>query len=206
MPGDLVSGGYPLTTPSRKLLGLQSNAAQGNLAVRTNLDLPGIGSLQDAAAGLVSGKAVLVPVPVEAGDLIQTVDVWTGATAASTPTHSWAALYNSAGTLVGTQSADGTTAAMAASGRFSFTLASKYIVTNTDAPQGIIYAAVSVTGTAVPSLVSGSVPTAVQYALYTNAVPFYASAFGSGLGATAAASVTLSGGTIQAAVPVVALR
>jgi hypothetical protein len=204
--GDLERGSYPLYYGPRKLLGQKANANQGNLAVRSNLEFPGIGSLQDAAAALTSGSATLVPVPVEYGDLIQFVDVFVGATAASTPTHSWAALYNEAGTLVGTQATDGATAAIAASATFTFTLGAKYIVNSTDSPRGLLYAAISVTASTVPSLVSGTVPTACQYAYYTNAVPFYGAHSGSSLGATAASSVTLSSATTQSAVPLVVLR
>lgn len=206
MPGDIVGGRYPLSYSFGKLLGSSSNSAQGNLGVRCNAEFGVLGSLQDAAAGLTSGTATLVPVPVELGDVFQFVDVFSGATAAATPTHSWAALYNSAGVLLGAQSVDGTSAAIAASARFTFTLGSKYIVQSTDAPGGFLYAAISATAGTVPSLVSGTVPTAVQYALYTGAVPFLAANSGSALGATAPATVTLGSATKQATVPVVGLR
>lgn len=205
--GDLERGSYPLYYAVRKLLGNASNNAQSNLTARSNLEIPFIGSLQDGTA-LSTGKVTLVPVPIEYGDVVNFVDVFVGATAAGTPTHSWAALYNEAGALVGAQSVDGGSAAIAASAKFTFTLGQKYLANPIDSPRGLLYVGVSVTATTPPSLVSGTVPTAAQASMpwYTNAAAFMASAFGSGLGASAPASETLSGGTTQAAVPIVVLR
>lgn len=207
MSGDLVSGRFPLTYPFAKSVALASNVAQGNINVRSSLEIPFLGSLQDAAASLVSGKVTLVAVPVEIGDEIQAVDVLAGATAASEPEHSWAALYSGAGVLLGSQSTDGETAAIAASKRFSFTLGSKYIIQPADAPNGFVFAAVSVTAKGkVPSLVSGTVPTACQYAWYTNMSAFVAGTSGSALEGKAPASVTLSGVSAIASPPAVFLR
>lgn len=206
MSGDLVGGRFPLTYPFSKATALASNAAQGNIAVRSNLEYHGINDLTDAAASLVSGKLTLVAIPVEAGDEIQYVDVLVGATAAETPTHSWAALYNAAGELVGEQSADGTTTAIAASKRFAFQLGKPYIVQPGDAPNGVLYAGVSATASKVPSLVSAAVATAAQYAWYSGMAVFFAGTSGSALGASAPASVKLSEVTAIATPPAVFLR
>lgn len=207
MSDDLVGGRYPLTYPFAKALGLKSNSAQVNISARSNLEYLGLGDLADTAAALSSGTMTLVPIPVEIGDLIEYVDVFVGATAASTPTHSWAALYNESGAILGSQSVDGATAAIAASGVSTFTLGGGgYIVGVADAPNGFIYAGVSVTASTVPSLAAASIATAVGYQLYSSGPAFYAAHSGSALGASAPASVTLSSATVQAGVPVVVLR
>lgn len=207
--GDLERGSYPITDPFWSMIGQPANAGQSNIAVRTNLKGGFLGSLQDAAAALVSGVLTYVAVPVQAGDVISTVTVRTGATAANGPTQSWAALYSGAlttATLLGSQSTSGGAAAIAASTSFKFTLGSKYIVQGlVDAPFGYILVGVSVTATtAVPSLVSGTVPTATQGAWFTN-TPLMGATIGSALGATAPASLTLASATALAAPPVVFL-
>lgn len=206
MSGDLVSGRFPVTYPFAKALGLASNNAQGNITARSSLEYLGLSGLADTAAALTSGAVTLVPVPVETGDLIQFVDVIVGATAAGAPTHSWAALYSASGVLLGSQSVDGGAGAIAASGRFSFSLGAKYIVQVADAPGGFVYAGVSVTATTVPSLSAASIAAAVGYQRFTGAPAFYAATSGTGLAGVAPASVSLSGATRQAAVPEVYLR
>lgn len=195
MPGDIVSGRYGLTSPIQAALGIPGNAAQGNLPVRSNVEYMGLNDLTDAAASLVSGKLTYVVVPVDIGQPISKVRVCVGATAASTPTHSWAALYSGALTkakLLGEQSADGTTTAIPASEPFVFTLAKKYIIQPADAEFGYILAAISVTGTAVPSLSSGAIAVACQYKRFGNAPLFWAAKSGSALGATAPSEITLA--------------
>lgn len=211
MSGDLVGGRFPLTYPFSKALALASNNAQSNISVRSNLEYLGLGALSDVAAsvwngGAGGGKATLVPVGVEYGDLLQFVDVLVGATPAGTPTHSWAALYNSAGVLVGSQSVDGGAAAIAASGRFTFTLGSKYIVNPTDSPNGILYAAISETATTCSSLIGATTSVASQYAWYTGMPVFLGGTSGSALVGVAPASITLSSVTAVAAQPAVFLR
>lgn len=208
MAGDLVSGRYPLTNSLQAALGVPPNTVQSNLPIRSNLEYTGINDLTDQAASLVSGKLIYVPVPVDIGTPISKVSVLTGATAANGPTHSFAALY--AGTLttaklLGEQSADGESAAIAASKRFDFTLASKYIVQPADAPFGYILAGVSVTATtAVPSLVATAVAAAGQYKWFAD-TPLFGAKIGSALGGAAAASLTLSEAEAIANPPVVLL-
>jgi hypothetical protein len=204
MSGDLVAGGYPVIDPFTAL-GNSVNAAQGNLAARSNLKYGILGSLQDAAAALTTADMVLVPVPV-CGDEFSTVTVLVGATAASTPTHSWAQLYSgtlTTATALTTQSTDGTTTAIAASTALSFTLGKKYIIQPGDAPFGYIYVGLGLTASTVPSLISGTVPTACQKTWFTN-TPLLAANI-SAAGASAPATVTLASTTAQAAVPVVYL-
>lgn len=204
--GDLVGGRYPLTASLNSILGQPVNATQANTPVRTNLEYTGINDLTDAAASLVSGKLTLVPVPVDPGTVISKVTVLVGATAASTPTHSWAAIYSGILTtpaLQGAQSADGTTAAIAASAAFSFTLATEVVVTPTIAPYGYVYVGVSVTATtSVPSLISAACATAAQYAWFTDSPPFFGATYSSSLGATAPSTVTLASASAIATPPV----
>lgn len=206
--GDLLGGRYPLTYPFYKGVGAVGTAAQGNISVRSNLEYPFLGPLSDQAAALVSGEATLVPVPVEPGDEIATVSVLVGATAASSPTHSAAALYQ--GTLTkaaicGSQSVDGGLAAIDASATFNFTLGSKYIVQPADCPFGYIYVAITVTASvAVPSLCSATFATACQYAWFAD-TPLFAATSGSGLGGTLPSSFTLASGSASSKVPAVFL-
>lgn len=205
MAGDLVGGNYPLHYNPTKLLGA-FNATQADLAARSNLEWP-IGSLQDAAAALVTGDLTLVAVPVEYGDTITAIDVWVGATAAGTPTHSWAALFSGTATTatrVGVQSADTTTAAIGAGAKHTYTLPSPYLVNTLDSPNGFIYVGIGQTATTVSSLISGTVITAAQKAFYPN-MPTLAATI-SAAGGTAPASITLASTSAVAAVPVVVLR
>lgn len=204
--GDTERGSYPSGYPLGARLGLGMNATQGNIAARTNLEYGILGSLQDGAA-LTSGDLTYVPAPVEIGDTITKVTVLVGATAASTPSHSWAALYSGAlttATLLGSQSVDGTTTAIAASTPLVFTLGAKYIIGVNDAPYGYILVGLSITASTVPSLMSGTVPTAIQKAWFTN-VPLLGATYSSALGATAPATITLANASALAAPPVVFL-
>lgn len=206
MSGDLVSGRYPLTHPLSKLLG-SFNAVQGNIAYRSNLEWFGLPALADTATIVGSGVQVSVPVPVEAGDVIKTVGIVVGATAASTPTHQFGALYKGTGAapaLIG-QSTDATTAAIAASAVYSFTLTTPYIVNPTDCPNGFIYASFGITGTAYPSVATAATATATYYQWLTT-MPVKgvnAMSHGSAVGATAAATIATP--TALATTPVVFL-
>lgn len=205
---DLVHGKYPLGHPLTKALGGQVNASQANLAVRSNLEWFGINDLTDAAASLVTGKATVVAVPVEVGDVISKVSILAGATAESGGSHAWAAIYSGVPTtavLLGAQSVDATGATLiAASARADFTLATPVEITAAVAPGGFVYAVVSVTGT-VPSLISAAVAVAAQYPWFTGSPAVFGGTEGSGLGATAPATITLSGVTAIATPPVVFL-
>ena len=194
-----------LTFPGQSL-GLAANVGQGNIPTRSNLLSGILGSLQDASAALTSGDLTYVPVAVNIGDPIQTVTVQVGATAASTPTHSWAALYSGVLTtakILGTQSTDGATTAIGASSQLAFTVG-KYIIQPGDAPYGYILVGLSVTASTVPSLMSGTVPTAIQKAWSAN-VPLLGAVYSSALGAAAPATITLASASAQATAPIVFL-
>lgn len=164
--GDLVAAGYPLTYWLRKLRG-GGQAGQANISQRSNVELlAGLAGLADTAAALTSGAVTVVAVPVETGDTIKKITARVGATAANVPTHSWAAVYSSAGVLLG-QTPDGVAAAIAASKEFTFELANPIEINvgvggNTE--RSFVFVAISVTATAVPSLATVSIAAAVDYA------------------------------------------
>ena len=151
MAGDLVSSYYPLSQSLRGFLGAQGQSAQANLPVRSNLEWPVYsGALVDTASlgGTTTGVFVAVPVPVDVGMEVTKISVLIGATAASTPTHGYAALYS--GTTVTAppliaQTPDITTTAIAASARFdySFAAGTQQVITAAQAPYGFVYAAIS---------------------------------------------------------------
>lgn len=192
---DLVSGRYPQNAAINALFGLQYNSANNGQPVRSNLEYLGLGGgLTDTAASLVSGVMTAVLVPVDPGTTVTKVSVLVGGTGASTPTHSFAALYSgttvAAPPLIG-QSTDGGTAVIAASTRFDFTLTTPQTVTAAQAPNGYIYVAVAVTATtSVPSLITnaGTIASAAQYAWFANSQSGNATGAG-GLGVSSGSAV-----------------
>jgi len=206
MPADLVGAHYPEQNVFDSILGQQRNAIQVNIPVYSNRAILG-GDWTDAAASLVSGKLTLVPIPVDIGATITKISVFVGATTASTPTHSWAALYSGVLTtakILGTQSTDGGTTALAASARLDFTIAA-YTIAPADAPYGYIFVGVSETASTVTSLRSAAFATAVTYADYADTPAFFGGTYSSALGAAAPATVTLSSVTAIATPPIVDL-
>lgn len=166
---DLVSGRYGQYNPFAACLGL-SNTVQPDIPARTNAEYLGWSTATD---GALAGTGVLcaVPIPIDVGTTVTYVSIIIGATAASTPTHSFAALYsgtNVAAPPLIAQSTDGTTTAIAASGVFTFTLTTAQTITNAQAPNGYIWAGVSITGSTIPTAAAISVPTAVGYQLFTS--------------------------------------
>lgn len=206
MAGDLPGGAYPLIYSFRKMTGLASNGAQGNLSLRSNVEWLGLADVTDGSASLVTADMTLVPVPVEVGDTFSTVTVLTGNTAGGTLTHQWAQLFTGALTTIkpiGTQSTDGTSTAIGAKAAFSFTLGSTVQITTgsgSEAPYGYIYVGIGVTATTVPSLVGGAIATNCQYSWFTDSPPFFSGTI-SAAGATAPTSVTLASVSATATVP-----
>jgi hypothetical protein len=201
---DLVRGGYPITSPLLTLLGRAANATQGNIAVRSNLSWFGLANPTDGALA-ATGVACAVPIPVEVGDTFTKVSILAGATAEATGTHAWAALYSGIATpALLAQSADNTgAAAVVASARFDFTLASAVTVTAANAPNGFIYASIMVAGGTIPTAAVVSTPTAIGYQWYSTAPLFLAATHGSSLTATAPATIT--GQSAKAVAPLVFL-
>lgn len=197
MAGDLVSSHYPLSHALQALLGLGGQKAQNNLPVRSNWEFPVFsGAVADTSASLATGVMTVVPVPVDVGMEVTNISVIIGATAASTPTHSFAALYS--GTAVTAppliaQTADGTTGAIGASGRFDFSFASgsQQIITPAMAPNGYVFAAIAVTASTVPSLITSpsGAAAASGFAWFTNGPKYFSQTSGSAVGATAPATL-----------------
>ena len=203
---DLVRGRYHVTNPVWSYLGQPVNATQSDIAYRSNAAVTGLAGLADTAAALTTQVCTSVPVPVEYGDVITKISVVVGATAAGTPTNSFAALYSGIATTPAllAQSTDITTTAIAASGVFTWTLASPIMVTPTNAPNGYLYASIMVKATTVPSLATVSVATAVGYKFFTNS-PLGMGALTHGSSLTATAPTTIASSTAQAATPIVFL-
>ena len=172
MGADLVGAHYPLNGVLDSILGQARNAVQANAPIRSNLEYIGIGGgLTDTAGATAcpSGIMIVQPIPVDVGTEISKISVLIGATAASLPTHSFAALYQGTGASPAliAQSTDGATAAIAASGRFDFSLTTPYVIgANTnDAPNGYVYAAYMFAATTQPSIITnaGTIAAAAQY-------------------------------------------
>ena len=150
--------------------------------------------------------------PVDVGTPITKISVLVGATGASTPTHSWAALYS--GTTVTSppliaQTVDGGTAAIAASTRFDFNFttgtspAGVQTITNAQAPNGFVYVSVAFTvTTTLPSQVTMPCgASGTQYRWFTNTPLYFSQTAGSGVGATAPTTLIETG--VLAIAPVV---
>jgi len=199
---DLVRGKYPVTHPLSKLFA-SFNASQADLAVRSNAEWFGLSGISNTAIA-ATGVATAVPIPVEIGDTFTKVSLFVGGTAEATGTHAFAALYSGVATpALLNQSVDNTgAAALAASARFDFTIPAT-TVTAATAPNGYIYASVSVTAGTIPTVMSVATPTAVGYQLFTNAPLFFAATHGSALAGTAPATIATP--SAAATAPIVVL-
>jgi hypothetical protein len=141
---DLIRGRYPVTNPLAKLVGLAGNATQGNVNVRSNVEWFGLGNPTDGALA-ATGVACAVAIPVEVGDTFTQISILAGATAEATGTHAISGLYSGIATpALLAQSTDVTgAAAVSASAKYTFTLASAVTVTAATAPGGFIYASIA---------------------------------------------------------------
>lgn len=200
----LVRGSYPATNPHWKVSGNLASQTSSNIAARTNAEWLGYGTITDSALA-TTGVGCVVACPVEVGDVITSVSIRVGATAASTPTHSFAALYGfhaTAPPLI-VQSTDTTTAAIAASATFTYTLSTPTKITVAHAPFGFIYVDIVQTGTTICTAASVATATAVGYQYFTNGPIVLSGTSGSGMTTTAEATLTL---TAKATAPLVWLR
>lgn len=207
---DFPSAGYPTSWPLRALFGGLNNVLQPNTPPRSNLEWFATNTAADAAS-LVntagSGTVGVCACPIDIGTPISKVTVLIGATAASVPTHSFAALYGGTGSapaLLG-QSTDGTTTAIAASAAFSFTFATSITATSVTCPYGFLYVALSVTATIMPSAVGITTIAAggAQYQWQSTSPLFFSANFGSGVLGTAPSTITST--TKAPAAPIVIL-
>src|ERR1022692_3718325 len=141
----LVHGRYPVYSAAQVASGNIAGNGLVNGPIRSNLELTEFfGGVQvDTASlgGTTTGVYVSTICPVDVGATYKTVSILIGATAASTPTHGYAALYS--GTAVAApplivQSTDQATAAIPASARFDYTLSSPATITAAQAPFGYV--------------------------------------------------------------------
>lgn len=188
---DLASARYPETNPLWSILGQPTNVSNPSYPARSNLEYLGINGLVDTAASLATGVMTAVAIPIDSGTVVSKISVLVGATAASTPTHSFAALYSgtnvAAPPLIG-QSTDGTTTAIAASARFDFSLTTATTITPAQAPFGYIWAAICTVGTGQPSLLTVDTgAAAAQYQWFTNTL---AAGSNTGFGITSGSTIT----------------
>jgi hypothetical protein len=188
---DLVRGRYPVTNPLAKALGLQSNVAQGNLSVRSNAEwFGGFAGLTDGALA-ATGVACAVPVPVEIGDTITKISIVAGATAEATGTHAFAMLYTGLGVpaLIGQSVDNVAAAAIGASTRFDFTLATPQAISQAQAPGGFLYASIMVAAGTIPTVASYATPAGINYQWFNTQPLFWSMTHGSGLTTTAPATI-----------------
>jgi hypothetical protein len=206
------SGSAPAALPTTANLALRSMVGWPATVVRSNLEF-GIysGPAVDTASlgGTTSGVMIAVPVPVDVGMTVTYVSVLIGATAASTPTHGFAALYS--GTAVASppligQSTDGGTSAMPASTRFDYTLTSATTITSAMAPYGYVWAAVcsTVTTTVASAITVPCGAAACQYRWFSGTPLYWSITSGSGL-TTTAPSTLIHASTLTVA-PIAFLR
>jgi hypothetical protein len=166
----LTKGRYGQQNPFLGLIGNSlTNIAQSDSPVRSNLEWA-IGDLSDGALA-ATGVAACVPVPVDIGQLFTGLVIVTGATAGSTINHAGAGLYAGTGAAPAkiAASADlGSTNEMAANAPVYFVFATPVLITPTNAPNGFIYASVTVTSaTTIPTAVSMSTPTGINAQWFT---------------------------------------
>ncbi|MGW4467477.1 hypothetical protein [Micromonospora sp. NPDC004704] len=116
-------------------------------------NIPRVG-LYDSASdtgqvALATGVMTSVPIYLRQGDVITSISLRSGATAAGTPTNYWVALYSDAATpALLAQSADQTSTAWAANTTKTLALSAPYTVPRT----GIYWVGIMVTATTPPTL------------------------------------------------------
>jgi hypothetical protein len=208
---DLVGAGLPISNPWTALLGGSTNVTSPNTPARSNLEWFGLYGLASTTLPAGTGAATVVPVPVTPGLTITNVKVLVTGTAASAPTHSWAAIYagtGSAPALV-SQGTDAGSAAIGANAFYNFTFGTPLVITNvsTVAPNGFVYVALGLTATTIPTVASSVAITAAWYTPLLTTNPtfpsplFFAATFGSSQGATAPTTITST--SAATAVPIV---
>jgi hypothetical protein len=196
----LVHGRYPVYSAGQVASGNIAGSLQTNRPVRSNLELTEFfgGTQVDTASlgGTTTGVYVSTICPVDVGCTYSTVSVLIGATAASTPAHGYAALYSgtavTAPPLIG-HSLDQLTAAMTASTRFDYTLASPATITPAQAPYGYVNVAIVST---VTTTVASAVTVPVLSIAATNYAWFTGTPKGQYLAQTASAAASMAPTTL----------
>jgi hypothetical protein len=116
--------------------------------------------------GITSGKLNLMPVYLQAGQVVGTFSWGNCGTAAVTPTHQWAGLYNSAYAQVAV-TADRTSTAIGANSAFNWgvaTIASGAATSYTATYSGLYYAGLMISATTMPNPVAsaGAIPAPIN--------------------------------------------
>jgi hypothetical protein len=135
---DATGAKYSYNGPGNANLGLTGTIAETHpreLVVETNTTM--------AASGSLNMQAVYL----KAGQLVSSSTLWSATTAAGTPTHALAGLFDASRNLLAT-SADGTTTAWAANSARTFAMITPYRVP----VSGIYYIGYFMTATTVPTL------------------------------------------------------
>ncbi|MFF4369633.1 hypothetical protein [Streptomyces sp. NPDC001594] len=144
---------------------------------------------------LATGVMTSVPIHLRSGDVITTVSVRSGATAAGTPTNYWVALYDSSATpALLAQSADQTSTAWAANTTKQLALTAPVTITRT----GIYWVGIMVAATTPPTLLG----TCAAPAIVTGERNLSQS---SGSSLTGTAPATITGASGKSFVPYVVL-
>lgn len=131
-----------------------------------------------------TGVELAVAVALNPGDLVTTITFVTATTAAGTPTAGYACLRNPAGTLLA-QTADFGSTARAANTKYSVTLATAQLITDA----GLYYVGISFTAATVPTLRSIDMGNAALAGAVLSSFPILVQSHGSGVGATAPATI-----------------
>jgi hypothetical protein len=144
----------------------------------------------DQAVG-ATGVMLTAALPVTQGSVLTKVTMAVGATAASTPTHGFVALYGPGATVqpLLVQSADQLTTAMAANTFYTWSFTTPYTAPTTD----VYYVGISFTGTTIPTLLGkaqglNATNIIAFLAAFTTAAPL-AQTSGTALGGVAPATV-----------------
>ena len=193
----------PLFTGQAGLVGVNP---KGIVPVRSNIvDLGGV--VTDTSLG-TTDIGYFAAIRANKGDVITRVKALIGATAAVTPTHSAVAIYGGANTGAGAKliakSADGLTAAIAASKPYAVNLEEPVELSEETAPHGFVYALFTVTAGTVPSVATLAVGSGVHYAWFANSPVFLGGSAGSALKGVPPS--TLTGAAATGNVPVLVLE
>lgn len=151
----------------------------------------------DLVASLVTAVMTSVAIPLQQGDIVNSLSFLSGATAGGTLTNEWAALYSNAATPALLAQSTTVTTAWAADTYKTFTLTAPVTITAT----GIYYAALMVAATTVPTLMGKTVGRAAAAGALVTGQAILAQNSGSALTTTAPATIATP--TTQAVIPYV---
>lgn len=173
----LGRGRYPMNNPDWLLAGQPSSTFRHTMHRR---DI-----ISDTAA-LTTQVMTSWAIPLEAGDVFNTITFLSGATAAGTPTNQWAALYSDDATpALVLQSADRTNSAWAANAAKAFTLSSTARITRS----GVYYVSLMVKATTPPSVAGITLENAAAAGAVTSGQKVLAQTSGAALTDTAPATI-----------------